>query len=250
MISTIGRAKLYDRSCYVKYDRSCSYRAPVTSTPLTRHSDSPRTRDAILREAARLVTIEGIDGLSISRLADAVGLSKSGLFAHFKSKEELQLATIETADQIFRDEVVVPGLAAGTGLRRLRALCEEFLAHLERGVFPGGCFFASVMAELDTHPGAVRDRALATVSEWFEQLESAVQQAQEEGEINPREDATQVAFELDAQLLFGNARYVMSGAPAELERSRVAINRLLDSIAPEKPSGAKARKPRAGRASG
>ena len=192
----------------------------------------PRTRDAILREAARLVTVEGIDGLSIARLAEAVGLSKSGLFAHFKSKEELQLATIETADRIFRDEVVEPALAAGTGITRLRALCEEFLAHLERGVFPGGCFFASVMAEIDTHPGPVHDRALATVAEWFDQLESATREAQADGDIDPVEDATQVAFELDAYLLFANARFIASGAPEELDRSRRAVERLLRSIAP------------------
>jgi AcrR family transcriptional regulator len=185
------------------------------------------TRDAILREAARLVTVEGIEGLSIARLADAVGLSKSGLYAHFKSKEELQLATIEMADQIFREEVVAPAIAAGAGVDRLGALCQEFLAHLERGVFPGGCFFASVSAEIDTHPGPVRDRALAIVSEWFALLESSVQQAQADGDIDPGEDAAQVAFELDAYLLLANARYVASGAAVELDRARVAIERRL-----------------------
>ena len=123
-------------------------------------SDGLRSREAILREAARLATVEGIEGLSLGRLADAVGMSKSGLFAHFRSKEELQLATIETADAIFQAEVVNPALAAAPGIARLRALCEAFLDHLERGVFPGGCFFASVAAEIDTHPGPVRDGAL------------------------------------------------------------------------------------------
>jgi len=194
-----------------------------------------KTRDAILREAARLVTVEGIDGLSISRLADAVGLSKSGLFAHFKSKEELQLATIEMADRIFRDEVITPAFGAALGLARLRALCDEFLAHLERGVFPGGCFFASVMAELDTHPGPVRDRALATVADWFDQLESATREAQANGDIEPGEDPEQVAFELDAYLLFANARYIVGGDPGELERGRRAVDRLLRSIQSRPP---------------
>jgi AcrR family transcriptional regulator len=191
----------------------------------------PRTRESILREAARLATTEGIEGLSIARLADAVGLSKSGLFAHFKSKEELQLATLEVADQIFRDEVVAPALKTGTGRQRLQALCDEFLAHLERGVFPGGCFFASVMAEVDMHPGPVRDRALASVESWFGLLASAVRAAQANGDVDPSQDAEQVAFELDAYLLFANARFIASGAPQELERARVAIGRLLDSIA-------------------
>ena len=125
-----------------------------------RRSDGERSRNAILREAAQLATVEGIGGLSIGRLADAVGMSKSGLFAHFGSKEELQLATIETASALFTEQVVEPALAAPTGLERLRQLAENFLRHVEDGVYPGGCFFASVAAEMDTHPGPVRDLAV------------------------------------------------------------------------------------------
>jgi AcrR family transcriptional regulator len=191
-----------------------------------------RNRETILREATRLVTVEGIEGLSIARLAGAVGLSKSGLFAHFRSKEELQLATIETADRIFREEVIAPALAAPPGIARLRALCEEFLAHLERGVFPGGCFFASVAAEVDTHRGPVRDRALALVAEWFGALETAARDAQAEGSVKADEDATQIAFELDAYLLQANAQYVASSDPVAIDRARRAIARLLSSIAP------------------
>src|SRR4051812_43429092 len=125
-----------------------------------RRSDGERSRNAILREAAKLATVEGLSGLSIARLADAVGMSKSGLFAHFGSKEELQLATIDTAAAIFDEQVVAPSRAAATGLERLRGLAEHFLGHVEANVFPGGCFFASVLAEVDTHPGPVRDRML------------------------------------------------------------------------------------------
>jgi AcrR family transcriptional regulator len=192
----------------------------------------PRNRDTILREAARLVTVEGIEGLSIARLAAAVGLSKSGLFAHFRSKEELQLATIETANEIFRNEVIRPALDAPPGIARLHALSEAFLAHLERGVFPGGCFFASVAAELDTHPGPVRDHALAIVAEWFGQLETAVREAQAEGKVKSDEDPTQIAFEIDAYILLANAQYIASGDVAALDRARRATNRLLESVAP------------------
>jgi AcrR family transcriptional regulator len=201
-------------------------------TPGTaRSSAEARNRDTILREAARLVTVEGIEGLSIARLAAAVGLSKSGLFAHFRSKEELQLATIETANEIFRTEVIHPALDVPAGIARLRALCEEFLAHLERGVFPGGCFFASVAAEVDTHAGPVRDRALASVAEWFGQLETAAREAHAEGSVKPDEDPTQIAFELDAYLLLANAQYVASGDLAALGRARHATKRLLESVA-------------------
>ena len=204
----------------------------AAASPRRPRSDGIRSREAILSEAARLATVEGIEGLSLGRLADSVGMSKSGLFAHFRSKEELQLATIETADAIFQAEVVDPARDAPPGIPRLRALGEAFLAHLEHGVFPGGCFFASVAAEIDTHPGPVRDRALATVADWFNQLETAVTEAQAEHTLDPDEDPTQIAFEFDAYLLFANAQYVATGDPAALDRSRRAIDRLLQSIAP------------------
>src|SRR5262245_2029781 len=121
--------------------------------PRRRRSDGERSRSAILREAAQLATVEGLDGLSISRLADAVGMSKSGLFAHFGSKEELQLATIEAARAVFVEQVIEPASAAPPGLERLRQLAENFLRHVEGSVFLGGCFFASVAAEMDTRPG-------------------------------------------------------------------------------------------------
>ena len=99
-------------------------------------------------------------------------------------------------------------------------------------MFPGGCFFASVAAEIDTHPGPVRDRALATVADWFNQLETAVTEAQADHTLDPDEDPTQIAFEFDAYLLLANAQYVATGDPAALDRSRRAIDRLLQSIAP------------------
>jgi AcrR family transcriptional regulator len=204
--------------------------------PRRQRSDGIRSREAILRQAARLATVEGIEGLSIGRLADSVGMSKSGLFAHFRSKEELQLATIETADAIFRAEVVDPALRTSPGTARLRALCEAFLAHLERGVFPGGCFFASVAAEIDTHPGPVRDRAMATVASWIGELEAAVADAQADNELDPGADTAQIAFELDAYLLLANAQYVATSDPSALDRARRAIDRLLESTTPASTS--------------
>jgi AcrR family transcriptional regulator len=195
-------------------------------------SDGQRSRNAILHEAARLATVEGIDGLSIARLADAVGMSKSGLFAHFRSKEELQLATIDTAGMLFDQHVVAPGLAAPTGIERLRQLAESFLRHVEDDVFPGGCFFASVAAELDTRPGPVRDRAIQVVSDWTVLLETAIRDAQAEGAIDPAEDAEQLAFELDAYLLLANATFVIGREPAALDRARHALERRLAAAAP------------------
>jgi AcrR family transcriptional regulator len=196
-----------------------------------RRSDGERSRNAILREAAQLATVEGIDGLSIGRLADAVGMSKSGLFAHFGSKEELQLATIETASALFDEQVVEPGLAAPTGVERLRELAERFLRHVEDDVFPGGCFFASVAAEMDTRPGPVRDLAVQVVGEWMGTLQLAAREAQAEGAIAASEDTDQLIFELDAYLLLANAQFVISRQPDPIERGRRAIDRRLAAAA-------------------
>ena len=195
-------------------------------------SDGERSRNAILREAAQLATVEGLAGLSISRLADAVGMSKSGLFAHFGSKEELQLATIETASALFTEQVIEPASASTTGLERLQQLAEGFLRHVEGDVFPGGCFFASVAAEMDTHPGPVRDLAVQVVDEWFGQLVTAIRDAQAEGAIDPSEDAQQLAFELDAYLLLANAQFVISRESTPIDRARRALERRLTAAAP------------------
>jgi AcrR family transcriptional regulator len=194
-------------------------------------SDGERSRNAILREAAQLATVEGINGLSISRLADAVGMSKSGLFAHFGSKQELQLATIETASSLFAEQVIEPALQAPTGLERLQQLAEHFLRHVEGNVYPGGCFFASVAAEMDTHPGPVRDLAIQLTLEWRNQLETAARDAQVEGAIDPSEDPEQLAFEINAYLLLANAQFIVSQEPTPINRARRAIERQLTGAA-------------------
>jgi len=200
-------------------------------------ADGERSRRAILDAAARLATVEGLNGLSIGGLAEHIGMSKSGLYAHFKSKEELQLATIDTAADIFNTEVIAPAAAAPVGRARVWALSNEFLAHLERGVFPGGCFIASVAAELDTRPGRVRDRIVEFIGEWVGDLLQAVTAAQAAGEIDRAEDVEQLTFEVNAMLMMANAAYVMNPSPEVLERARRGVARL---IGPEP-----AREPRA-----
>ena len=205
--------------------------AKATTRVRKRRSDGERSRNAILREAAQLATVEGITGLSIGRLADAVGMSKSGLFAHFGSKEELQLATIETASSLFTETVIEPALEAPTGLEQLRQLADGFLQHVQGGIYPGGCFFASVAAEMDTHPGPVRDLAVQVIEEWYGQLRAAVVVAQAEGDIDPAEDADQLTFELDSYLLMANAQFVITQEPGPMERGRRAIDRRLAEAA-------------------
>jgi AcrR family transcriptional regulator len=201
----------------------------MNAQPTTRRlrSDGVKSRRAILDASARLATVEGLNGLSIGGLAEHIGMSKSGLYAHFKSKEELQLATIQTAAEIFDAEVVTPASAAPPGIRRLWALSEKFLAHLERGVFPGGCFFASVAAEVDTRPGPVRDRIFEVIGDWVGALADAVADAQAAGEIDPAEDAEQLVFEIDAMLLMANTAYVIEPSAEALERGRRGIAKLV-----------------------
>jgi len=197
-----------------------------------RRRDGERSRDAILHEAARLATVEGLEGLSLSRLADEVGMSKSGLYAHFGSKEDLQLATIGAAEEVFAAEVVSPAAAAAAGVERLRAYADRFLAHVRGGVFPGGCFFASAAMELDTRPGIVRDRALEVVNRWLGLLDAEVRAAQADGGIDSSIASGQLAFELHAFLFLGNAQFVASADPDALERAWIAFDRRLEATAP------------------
>jgi AcrR family transcriptional regulator len=202
-----------------------------TQVPRKRRSDGERSRNAILREAAQLATVEGLNGLSISRLADAVGMSKSGLFAHFGSKEELQLATVDTANAVFDELVISPALDAPSGLERLQQLTDNYLRHVEDNVFPGGCFFASVTAEMDTHAGPVRDRAVEFVGAWIGQIETAVRIAQDEGALDRSEDPAQLAFELEANLILANALFVVTRESTPIERARRSLKRRLAAAA-------------------
>jgi AcrR family transcriptional regulator len=190
-------------------------------------SDGERSRQTILRAAASLATVDGLEGISIGNLAAHIGMSKSGLYAHFGSKEELQLATVETAREIFGAEVVEPTQGIADPLERLQALYDRFLSHVERRVFPGGCFFASVAAEFDTHPGVVADRITAVQGEWTELLKQLIREAQAAGSLPASEDPAQLAFELDAYALMGNTGFVLHDDPTYLEQARVAIDRRL-----------------------
>jgi AcrR family transcriptional regulator len=186
-------------------------------------ADGERSRQTILRAAASLATVDGLDGLSIGSLAAHIGMSKSGLYAHFGSKEELQLATIDTAVEIFDSDVVAPTAGVEDPLGRLEALAERFIDYLARRVFPGGCFFAAAAAEFDTHPGPVKQHILEIHRDWLQLLEGLFAAAQAIGSIDPAESPAQLAFEFDAQLLMANSVFVLHGDKTALERARRAI---------------------------
>jgi AcrR family transcriptional regulator len=186
-------------------------------------ADGARSRRAILEAASALATVEGLDGLSLARLADHIGMSKSGLYAHFGSKEDLQLATIEMALDTFSAEVVQPTADIDDPLLRVQALCDRFLNYLARRVFPGGCFFAAAAAEFDTHPGPVKERIAETQHDWMRLLEGLFRQAQRRRRLKATETPAQLAFETDAQLLMANMMFVLHDDERALERAREAI---------------------------
>lgn len=202
----------------------------VASRQRRPRADGERSRQKILQAAAELSTVEGLNGLSIGRLAEHVGMSKSGLYAHFRSKEELQLATVGIADEILTAEVVVPALEAPEGAQRLLAICDAFLAHVERRVFPGGCFFTSAAAELSPRPGPVREAVASSYREWIGLLEEQAEKAKELGEIGARTDTSQLVFELNGMLIAANVFFFLFDDAAELERARRGVReRLGDS---------------------
>lgn len=193
----------------------------------TRRTKGQASRETILLAAARLATLKGLDGLSIGDLAAEVGMSKSGLYAHFDSKEALELATIDMAVEIFQREVLQLALPAPAGTSRLRALVDAFLHHLERRVFPGGCFFAAVATELDTRPGPARDRVVEAQQMWFGLLTQCYLDAQANAEIDPSTDVAQAVFETAAMLMAANFMFVMKNDPAILARARTGVENIL-----------------------
>jgi AcrR family transcriptional regulator len=162
-----------------------------------------KTRRAILRKAVNLASIEGLEGLTIGKLASQLRISKSGLFAHFGSKEDLQCAVVDDARDIFVEKVVRPAFQF-RGLDRLRALCENWLSYGKKKVFPGGCFFSAASLEFDDRPGRVRDRIVELMKKWLGNLEQAARDAQSAGEIRKEVDVRQLAFEIQALAMGAN----------------------------------------------
>jgi AcrR family transcriptional regulator len=194
-------------------------------------ADGVESRRTILLAAAELATTRGLEGLSIGELAQHIGMSKSGLYAHFKSKEELELATIETAAEIFARDVLGPAGESPGGLPRVLALGEAFLRHLERRAFPGGCFFATVAVQLASRPGRPHDRVMAMQRRWLEQFAEALGQAVAGGELPRDTDIDQLVFEITAMLVRANFSWVVTGETRVLERARIGIRHVLERVA-------------------
>ncbi|HKE16755.1 MAG TPA: TetR/AcrR family transcriptional regulator [Kofleriaceae bacterium] len=204
-------------------------RQRLSSGKGTRRTRAPgeRSRGRVLERAARLATVEGLEGLTIGRLAEVTGMPKSSVYVLFGSKQDLQLATIEAARASFAHEVVAPAAALPAGRARLLALCEGFLSYVERRVFPGGCFFVSAAAEVGSKSGALHDRVAAIQDEWRDLLKAAARRAHADGDVAPGCDPDQLAFELGALLTGANIVAVLHDDDRAIERARVAVRQRL-----------------------
>jgi AcrR family transcriptional regulator len=195
-------------------------------------SKGEETRQAILERAFELANVVGVTGLSIGRLAEETGLSKSGLFAHFGSKEALEVAVVEEAARQFVQAVMVPALRQPRGEPRVRALFEHWLVWGQR---PGGCFFVGASAELDDRSGPPRDALVRASKDWVDELAKAVRIAIREGHFRPDTDPEQLAFEIYGIMHSMHMFFRFLHDPTSLERTRTAFERLIASVRPARP---------------
>ncbi len=186
-----------------------------------------QTRADILATGVRLASAEGLEGLTIGRLATELDMSKSGVLGHFGSKEELQLAVIDTAAEIFAREVADRARTAEPGLPKLLAMCGAWVSYLERGVFPGGCFFTAAAAEFDDRPGRVRDTIAGLASVWNRDLYRQIRTAVAAHDLSADTDADQLAFEIEGVILSLNNALQLHRDTNAPNRARRALTRLL-----------------------
>lgn len=196
-----------------------------------------QTRTLILNEAVALASQVGLEGLSIGSLAARLDMSKSGLFAHFGSKEDLQVRTLRRAQELFLEQVISPAMKRPQGLPRLRALFSNWLAWLgSNDDLPGGCLMLAATAEYDDRPGAVRDLLAAGQRELRGAIAKAIRIAVDEGHLEARADPWQLTFELFGIVLATHHDLRLLGDARSLERASAALERLLEAHRAAAPS--------------
>src|ERR1700723_2090038 len=204
-------------------------RAASTTKQPSRRPRGLKTRRAILRKAVNIASLEGLEGLTIGKLAATLRIRNSGLFPHFGSKEDLQCAVVDEARDIFVEKVIRPAAQLG-GLSLLRALCQNWLDYGEQKTFPGGCFFSAASLEFDDPPGVVRDRILTLMKKWLGNLEHAARDAQSAGEIRKDVDVRQLAFEIQALAMGGNWSSRLFRDRTAFRLAKAAILRRIDQV--------------------
>ncbi len=202
----------------------------ATAPTATLAPKGERTRQSILDRAVDIASLDGLQGLTIGRLAEELGMSKSGLFAHFGSKEDLQIATIEAASQRYINEIFTEALRQPRGYPRLVAICDSWLSYIRRSVFPGGCFFAAASFEFDSRPGPVRDRIRKMMDDWMHALERSIRMAKDEGHLKEDVDPSQLAFELNALFFGANFAFYLRDDQQAIERAERAVLTRLEAL--------------------
>jgi AcrR family transcriptional regulator len=189
------------------------------------------SRRLILAHAIDTASVDGLEGLTIGRLAEASGHSKSGVATLFGSKEQLQLATIAAARDVFVEWVITPARARSErGLARVCALISQWLAYSDERVFRGGCFFAATSVEFDARPGAVRDAVIAVTTEWEDYLTVSIERCMAAGELPGLDDARQLTFELVSFLEAANTRSLLHASIEPYHRAAAAVRSRLLSL--------------------
>lgn len=209
-------------------------RAAKTHAPLGRgRAKGEQTKAAIVDAALGLATQIGLEGLSIGALAELMQMSKSGVFAHFGSREELQISVVREYHERFEQEVFKPAMAQARGLPRLHALFERWMARTSVEI-DSGCLYISGAVEFDDRPGAVRDALVATVSAWQTAMQRAVQQAIEQGDLRAGADAQQIAFEIHGLILVLHYEARFLRTPGADERAQRGFDNI---VARNRPDG-------------
>jgi AcrR family transcriptional regulator len=201
-------------------------------------SQGEQTRQAILAQALKIAAREGLAALTIGRLAKELRMSKSGLFAHFRSKQALELATVEKAGEVFADAVLHPAQAGRAGIEELWNLCDLWLLHIERQLFSGAYFFTGAFFEYTDRPGPIAGAIRRVAQEWFNALRKAVREAQKQREIDPDADAKQVAWELNGRLVGAYWAHLLEGGSCCRQARAALLGRLRQLATDEIPATA------------
>ncbi|MFD8542483.1 TetR/AcrR family transcriptional regulator [Streptomyces sp. NPDC059649] len=198
-------------------------------SPRNSRAEARRTRERIVERGIALASVEGLEGLTIGRLATDLKMSKAGVLGHFGTKEALQLATLQGAAAAFSRLVWAPVAHEKPGLPRLRAACETWIAYLETGrdIFPGGCFFTVASTEFDARGGLVRDAVVRLLRAWRHRLTAEVRTAVAAGDLPMDTDPDQVVYELVGLYMALNQEIQLFADPLATARTRRAVNRLL-----------------------
>lgn len=191
-----------------------------------------QTRAAIVERAVEVASLEGLEGLTIGRLASDLEMSKAGVLGHFGTKQALQLAALESAIGSFRSEVWGPAADAGPGLPRLLAICDAWVSYLERDVFPGGCFLTTASCEFDGRGGPVREAVVEALSRWHGVLEAEVRTAIDAGQLSPSSDPATIVLQLSSLAMGANQAIQLFGDRQAPQRARRAMRATLAAPGP------------------